>query len=54
MLRLAEQAGMSTREASTIIDEVQAAVSRWKDFAAQAGVSQANIRQIAQSLPQLP
>lgn len=54
MLALAEQAGMSEREAATIIDEVRAAVSRWNDFAAQAGASQAGIRQIAQSLPRLP
>jgi serine/threonine-protein kinase HipA len=54
MLALAEQAGMSTPEAATIIDEVHAAVSRWNDYAAQAGASQAGIRQIAQFLSQLP
>ena len=45
---------MKKPEAATIIDEVRVAVSRWNDFAAQAGASQAGIRQIAQSLPQLP
>jgi len=53
ILALAEQAGVSTLEAAAIIDEVHAAVSRWHDFAAQAGVSQAGTRQIAQSLPPL-
>ncbi len=39
--------------ADAIIEHVRAAVSRWTDFAAQAGVSQANIRQIAHELPEL-
>jgi hypothetical protein len=51
MLALAEQAGVSKPEAAAVIDEVQAAISRWHDFAAQAGVSQSGTRQIAQSLP---
>jgi len=51
MLRLAEQADVSQREATTIIDEAQAAVARWPDHAAQAGVSPGAARQIAQSLP---
>jgi serine/threonine-protein kinase HipA len=54
MLRLAEQADVSNREATALIDEVQASVARWKDHAAQVGVSQASIQQIAQSLPRLP
>jgi serine/threonine-protein kinase HipA len=53
ILRLAEQADVSKRQAARIIDEVQAAVARWKAHAAQAGVSKTAIRQIAQSLPQL-
>ena len=54
MLRLAEQAAVSNREATAIINEVQAAVARWKDHATQVGVSPASIQQIAQSLPRLP
>jgi len=44
MLRLAEQADVSKREAAAIIDQVQAAVTRWKGHAADAGVSQVSIR----------
>ena len=51
MLRLAEQADMSMREAESIISEVQAAVARWADFADQVGVSAAARNQIARSLP---
>jgi serine/threonine-protein kinase HipA len=54
MLRLAEQADVSKREAAGIIDQVQAAVTRWKNFAAQAGVTKTGIVQITQTLPQLP
>ena len=54
MLRLAEQADVSKREATEIIDQVQAAVTRWKGHATDAGVSQASLRQVAQSLLQLP
>ncbi|HET6428892.1 MAG TPA: type II toxin-antitoxin system HipA family toxin [Phycisphaerae bacterium] len=53
MLRLAEQADVSKREAAAIIDEVQAAVSRWTDHAAQAGVTGADARRIAETLPGL-
>jgi serine/threonine-protein kinase HipA len=53
MLRLAEQAGVSRREVAGIIDQVQAAVARWVDFATQAGVSHDNAQQIARSLPEL-
>lgn len=42
ILRLAEQAGVSKREAAAIINEVQAATARWTEFAAQAGVSRAD------------
>lgn len=51
MLRLAEQGGLSAREAESIIGEVQAAAARWTDFAEQAGVSDATRNQIAGSLP---
>jgi serine/threonine-protein kinase HipA len=54
LLRLAAQADVAKREIVGIIDQAQAAVARWKDFAAAAGVSPVSIRQIAQSLPQLP
>jgi serine/threonine-protein kinase HipA len=54
MLRLAEQADVSKREAGGIIEQVQASVARWKDYAAQAGVSRGSVRRIAQSLPRLP
>ena len=54
LLRLAAQADVAKREIVGIIDQVQAAVAHWKDFAAAAGVSPVSIRQIAQSLPQLP
>jgi serine/threonine-protein kinase HipA len=54
MLRLAEQADVSKREATEIIDQVQAAVTRWKGHATDAGVSRVSIRQVAQSLLQLP
>ena len=53
MLGLAQRADVSQREAIAIISEVQAAMALWKDHAAQAGVSQASIRQIEASLPNL-
>ena len=51
MLQLAEQAGVTKRQAAAVIDEVRAAVAGWPDHAAQAGVSKAAARQIAQALP---
>ncbi len=53
MLHLAEQADVSKREAAAIIDEVQTAVARWPDYAAQAGVEKAAAKQIAQALPRI-
>jgi len=50
LLRLAEQAGVSVREAESIIGEVQTAVARWTNFAEQAGVSDATRNRIAKSL----
>ncbi len=50
MRRLAEQADVSKRDAAAIIDEVQAAVARWPDHAAEAGVSEPAAEEIAQSL----
>jgi serine/threonine-protein kinase HipA len=52
MLRLAKQAGVSVREAESIMGEVQAAVARWVDFADQARVSAAARNRIAGSLPE--
>jgi serine/threonine-protein kinase HipA len=53
MLRLTEQADVSKREAVAILGEVQAAVTHWPDYAAQAGVSMVVSQQIARSLPDL-
>ncbi|MBN1510816.1 MAG: type II toxin-antitoxin system HipA family toxin [Phycisphaerae bacterium] len=53
MLRLAEQAGLSKKEVMAIIDDVRVAVGRWSDHAAQAGVTTAAIREIANSFPGL-
>ncbi|MFP4052965.1 MAG: type II toxin-antitoxin system HipA family toxin [Phycisphaerae bacterium] len=54
MLKLAEQADVSKREADVIIAEVQTAIAHWPDHAAKAGVSKTTAEQIAQSLPSLP
>jgi len=51
MLRLAEQADMSHREANAIIREVQSAVSHWPTHATEAGLPAAAGRQIADGLP---
>ena len=53
MLKLAEEADVSKREAAAIIDDVQAVVSRWPDHAAKAGVTKATAQHIAQSQPQI-
>lgn len=53
LLQLAAQAGVTKRDLAGIIDQVQAAVARWQEFGAQAGVSPVSIRRIARSLPQL-
>lgn len=53
MLKLAEQADVSEREATATIAEVQAAVTRWPDHAADAGVSNSTANRIAQAMPQL-
>ncbi|MCY2931293.1 MAG: type II toxin-antitoxin system HipA family toxin [Planctomycetota bacterium] len=51
MLALAEQAGLSRRDAAAILDEVRASVARWPNHARLAGVSGATSKQIARSLP---
>ena len=53
MLRLAEQVGITSRAASEIIEEIQAAVARWHDFAAQAGVSEESQHLVGDSLIRL-
>jgi serine/threonine-protein kinase HipA len=50
MLRLAEQADVSVREAESIIAGVRDAVAQWGDFAERAGVLAATRNQIARSL----
>ncbi len=50
MLQLASQADIPNRQAAAIIDEVQSAVARWPNHAAQVGASKATIKQISQSL----
>jgi len=52
MLKLAEQAGVSSRDANAIIDEVRSAVAHWPECAEEAGVKKAIIREIDRSLPQ--
>ena len=53
MLRLAEGAGVSKRAAAAIIDEVRAAVARWRDHADRAGVAAASSSRISGSFPRL-
>lgn len=53
LLRLAERAGLSKREAATILDQVGAAVSCWPRHAECAGVSRAELRRVARALPKL-
>lgn len=53
MLRLAERAEVSTREAAAIIEEVRSAVARWPDHASQAGVARAAIDRITKLLPKI-
>ncbi len=53
ILRLAEQAGVSTREANRVIETVQICVDRWSEFAAQAGVSGAGVRLVRDSFSSL-
>ncbi len=50
LLRLAEPAEIAQREATMIVDEVAAAVSRWTEFADQAGVSATSRDQIGKML----
>ena len=47
MLRLAEQAGLSTREAGAAIEEVAEGVAQWSVFAEQVGVSEEGLRKVS-------
>ncbi|MBI4676785.1 MAG: type II toxin-antitoxin system HipA family toxin [Elusimicrobia bacterium] len=53
ILRLAEAAGLARPQALAIIDEVRAAVARWRGFASQAGVSKTGSIEIEASFPDL-
>ena len=53
ILRLAEQAGVTKRQAASIINEVRSAVDRWKTFVGKAGVLKDASREIAASFPDL-
>lgn len=53
MLKLAEQADVSRRDADAIIAEVQDAIARWPAYAVNAGVGTDTAQWIAQSLPRL-
>lgn len=53
MLRLAEQAGITKRQAEATIDQVRAAVADWKSIAGRAGVSKAMIDQVQAAMPRL-
>jgi len=50
LLRLAAQAGVSTRQAEAVIEEVRTGVARWLERADQAGVSERHARLIETSL----
>ncbi len=49
-LKLAEQAGIQSRSAGTIIEEATTAIGRWPDFASQAGCTTKIISTIAKAL----
>jgi len=53
MRRLAEEAGVSYKEFSSIVGHVRAAVSRWSDHAERAGVTKTSAEDIAKSLAEL-
>jgi serine/threonine-protein kinase HipA len=50
MLRLAEQASLSPREAKTVIEEVAEGVAQWSVFANQASVSEEGLRKVSHDL----
>ena len=51
---LAQQAGISHREGAEIMEQVQAAVTRWPRWADKAGVTGRRAKAIAATFPKLP
>ena len=51
LLRLADEADISGREAREIIEQTRAAVARWPEFAREAGIPAAQAREIADDMP---
>ena len=50
---LAQQADISHREVAAIIDQAQAAISRWPQWAEQAGVTRRRAKEIAATFTKL-
>ena len=50
---LAQQAGISHREGAEIMEQVQTAISRWPQWADQAGVTRRRAKAIAATFPKL-
>ena len=50
---LAQQADISHREVAEIIEQAQAAISRWPQWADQAGVTRRRAKEIAATFPKL-
>ena len=50
LLQLADPAGLSNREARSILDDVAAAASRWRTHARQAGVGPKNAKRIGNAI----
>jgi hypothetical protein len=46
LLKLAETSGIPKQKSLQIIDEVQSAISKWKTFAKDAGVSESSQKMI--------
>lgn len=44
LLELADPAGLATREAQAVLDQVAAAAARWRTHARQAGVSTKSVK----------
>jgi serine/threonine-protein kinase HipA len=51
MLQLADRADIAERDATAIVDEVAAAISRWPHFAETTGVHPATVAEIAKTFP---
>lgn len=50
LLELAPEAGIASREAEAILDEVAAAAARWPDHARRAGVGSSNSQEIERAI----